>query len=61
MYNERGIELGAAYVTERIIPGATYMDHGSRPDFITDKINRVVLEIRLVQGWDFQRIAGVWQ
>jgi trimethylamine-N-oxide reductase (cytochrome c) len=40
MYNERGIELGAAYVTERIIPGATYMDHGSRPDFITDKINR---------------------
>jgi trimethylamine-N-oxide reductase (cytochrome c) len=32
IYNERGIVLGAAYVTERMIPGAAYQDHGSRID-----------------------------
>jgi trimethylamine-N-oxide reductase (cytochrome c) len=32
IYNERGIVLGGAYVTERIKPGAVYMDHGSRYD-----------------------------
>lgn len=31
-YNERGRVLGGAYVTERIIPGATYQDHGARVD-----------------------------
>jgi anaerobic selenocysteine-containing dehydrogenase len=32
IFNERGIVLGGAYVTERIIPGLAYMDHGSRFD-----------------------------
>ena len=32
VYNERGIVLAAAYVTERLIPGACSMDHGSRYD-----------------------------
>jgi trimethylamine-N-oxide reductase (cytochrome c) len=35
MWNERGIELGGAYVTHRIIPGAVYQDHGAREDFIS--------------------------
>jgi trimethylamine-N-oxide reductase (cytochrome c) len=39
-YNERGIVLGGAYVTERIKPGAVYQDHGTRVDLITDKIDR---------------------
>jgi anaerobic selenocysteine-containing dehydrogenase len=33
-YNERGAVLGGAYVTERIMPGAVYMDHGARCDWI---------------------------
>jgi trimethylamine-N-oxide reductase (cytochrome c) len=34
VYNERGITLGGAYVTERMIPGAISADHGARLDFI---------------------------
>ena len=34
VYNERGIVLGGAYVTERIMPGVAYMDHGARVDWI---------------------------
>ncbi len=34
MFNEKGTVLGGAYVTERIIPGAVYQDHGARSDFI---------------------------
>jgi trimethylamine-N-oxide reductase (cytochrome c) len=41
VFNERGIVLGGAKVWERIIPGAIYMDHGSRADFIVPgKIDR---------------------
>jgi trimethylamine-N-oxide reductase (cytochrome c) len=41
IFNERGIVLGAAYVTERIMPGVTYMDHGARCDAILPgKIDR---------------------
>jgi molybdopterin guanine dinucleotide-containing S/N-oxide reductase-like protein len=40
VYNDRGIILGGAYVTERLMPGVAYMDHGARVDPITDKINR---------------------
>jgi len=40
MYNERGIVLGGAYVTERIMPGVVYQDHGARSDPITDNIDR---------------------
>jgi trimethylamine-N-oxide reductase (cytochrome c) len=41
LYNERGAVLGAAYVTERIIPGVVYMDHGSRFDPIDpEKLDR---------------------
>jgi trimethylamine-N-oxide reductase (cytochrome c) len=36
MYNERGMVLGGAYVTERITPGAAYQDHGARCDPIVD-------------------------
>ena len=32
MFNERGGVLGGAYVTERIMPGSVYMDHGARYD-----------------------------
>ena len=32
LYNERGWVLGAAYVTERIMPHVIYQDHGSRLD-----------------------------
>jgi len=35
VYNDRGTVLGAAYVTERIIPGAVYQDHGARLDLIS--------------------------
>ena len=28
--NERGTVLGGAYVTERIMPGVVYIDHGAK-------------------------------
>ncbi len=31
-FNERGTVLAGAYVTERIMPGVVYMDHGARYD-----------------------------
>ncbi len=34
VYNERGWVLGGAYVTERIVSGAIYQDHGARLDTI---------------------------
>jgi trimethylamine-N-oxide reductase (cytochrome c) len=40
VYNERGIELFGAFVTERIIPGALSADHGAHVDQITDKLDR---------------------
>jgi trimethylamine-N-oxide reductase (cytochrome c) len=41
VYNERGIVLGGAYVTERLRPGVVYMDHGARHDPIkTGEIER---------------------
>jgi trimethylamine-N-oxide reductase (cytochrome c) len=33
-YNERGAVLCGAYVTERIMPGIAYVDHGARVDWI---------------------------
>ena len=36
MYNDRGMVLGGAYVTERIRPGVAYQDHGARVDPIAD-------------------------
>jgi molybdopterin guanine dinucleotide-containing S/N-oxide reductase-like protein len=32
VFNERGVVLGGAYVTQRIMPGVVYMDHGARYD-----------------------------
>ena len=32
IYNERGVVLGGAYVSERVMPGAVSMDHGARYD-----------------------------
>jgi molybdopterin guanine dinucleotide-containing S/N-oxide reductase-like protein len=32
VFNERGGVLGGAYITERLMPGVTYMDHGARYD-----------------------------
>jgi trimethylamine-N-oxide reductase (cytochrome c) len=32
IYNERGVVLAGAYVTERIMPGSVYIDHGARLD-----------------------------
>jgi trimethylamine-N-oxide reductase (cytochrome c) len=41
VYNERGIVLGGAYVTERLRPGVAYCDHGSRIDpIIPGKVDR---------------------
>jgi trimethylamine-N-oxide reductase (cytochrome c) len=41
VFNERGIVLGGAYVTERLRPGVVYMDHGARHDPIkTGEIER---------------------
>jgi trimethylamine-N-oxide reductase (cytochrome c) len=34
LYNERGGVLGAVWVTERIMPGVLYQDHGARVDTI---------------------------
>jgi len=40
-FNERGIVLAGAYVTERMKPGVVYMDHGARLDPIDPgKIDR---------------------
>ncbi|MFC1869621.1 molybdopterin-dependent oxidoreductase, partial [Thermodesulfobacteriota bacterium] len=32
LFNERGIVLAGAYVTERLMPGIAYIDHGARID-----------------------------
>ncbi|MFA6807931.1 MAG: molybdopterin dinucleotide binding domain-containing protein, partial [Eubacteriales bacterium] len=32
LYNDRGAVLGGAYITERIMPGVIYQDHGARLD-----------------------------
>jgi trimethylamine-N-oxide reductase (cytochrome c) len=32
VFNERGTVLGGAYVTERLMPGVAYIDHGARVD-----------------------------
>ena len=32
IYNDRGTVLGSAYVTERIMPGVIYIDHGAKWD-----------------------------
>jgi hypothetical protein len=41
VFNERGIVLAGAYVTERLRPGVAYMDHGARHDPIkTGEIER---------------------
>ena len=41
VFNERGIVLGGAYVTERLRPGVAYMDHGARVDpIILGKVDR---------------------
>jgi len=32
VFNERGTVLGGAYITQRIMPGVVYMDHGARYD-----------------------------
>jgi len=32
VFNERGVVLCGAYVTERLVPGVVYVDHGSRFD-----------------------------
>jgi trimethylamine-N-oxide reductase (cytochrome c) len=41
VYNEKGIVLGGAYVTERLRPGVAYMDHGARVDpILLGKVDR---------------------
>jgi trimethylamine-N-oxide reductase (cytochrome c) len=41
IFNERGGVLGGACITERIIPGAVYQDHGARYDpIVTGKLDR---------------------
>jgi molybdopterin guanine dinucleotide-containing S/N-oxide reductase-like protein len=41
IYNERGIVLAGAHITERIMPGVAYIDHGARYDpIVPGKIDR---------------------
>ncbi|OGO23516.1 MAG: hypothetical protein A2144_00115 [Chloroflexi bacterium RBG_16_50_9] len=41
IFNERGGVMGGAYITERIMPGAVYQDHGARYDpIIAGKLDR---------------------
>jgi anaerobic selenocysteine-containing dehydrogenase len=41
IFNERGEVLCGAYVTERIMPGVVYVDHGARYDpIVPGKIDR---------------------
>jgi anaerobic selenocysteine-containing dehydrogenase len=40
VYNERGVVLCGAYVTERLMTGVAYVDHGARVDLITDRVDR---------------------
>jgi trimethylamine-N-oxide reductase (cytochrome c) len=41
IFNDRGIVLGGAYVTERLRPGVAYIDHGARIDpIILGKVDR---------------------
>jgi trimethylamine-N-oxide reductase (cytochrome c) len=41
VYNERGVVLCAAYLTERLLEGAVYIDHGARFDPIdAEKLDR---------------------
>ncbi|MCL5736878.1 MAG: molybdopterin-dependent oxidoreductase [Actinobacteria bacterium] len=41
VYNERGAVLFGAYVTERIMPGVIYVDHGARWDpIVTGELDR---------------------
>ncbi len=41
VFNERGGVLGGAYVTERIMPGVVYQDHGARYDpIVPGKLDR---------------------
>lgn len=41
LFNDRGSVLGGAYVTERVMPGVVYQDHGARLDPIdAGKIDR---------------------
>ena len=41
IFNERGIVLGGAYITERLCPGVASMDHGARIDpIILGKVDR---------------------
>jgi hypothetical protein len=42
MWNERGIELGGAYITGRIMPGAVYQDHGAKNDWISTKAGDLI-------------------
>jgi trimethylamine-N-oxide reductase (cytochrome c) len=42
MWNERGIELGGAYISERVIPGAVYQDHGAREDWISTELGNLI-------------------
>jgi trimethylamine-N-oxide reductase (cytochrome c) len=32
IYNDRGMVLGGAYITERVMPGVVYIDHGAKWD-----------------------------
>ncbi|MEM2954142.1 MAG: molybdopterin-dependent oxidoreductase [Candidatus Bathyarchaeia archaeon] len=42
IYNDRGTVLAGAYVTNRIMPSAVYVDHGARADIISleDRIDK---------------------
>jgi trimethylamine-N-oxide reductase (cytochrome c) len=45
MFNDRGIVLGGAYVTERVMAGSVWSDHGAREDPINDDISNGALGI----------------
>jgi anaerobic selenocysteine-containing dehydrogenase len=39
--NDRGVVLGGAYITERVMPGVVYIDHGAKWDpIVAGEIDR---------------------
>jgi anaerobic selenocysteine-containing dehydrogenase len=59
IFNERGIVLAGAYVTERLRPGVAYIDHGARVDFIKAGENDRGGTHSLDDGWDEPRCVDV--
>ena len=61
IYNERGGVLGGAYVTERVMPGVAYIDHGARYDpIIPGELDRGgAINTITPYNWSSRNAAGM--